>query len=60
MKETITSYIGLDIHKDSIAVMVVEAGRFAPRFCRHYATGPGGTVQSPNSLCKAQSHFDGV
>src|SRR5437879_5106535 len=32
MKETITSYVGLDIHKDSIAIAVAEAGRCAPHF----------------------------
>ena len=32
MKETITSFVGLDVHKDSIAVAVAEAGRQAPRF----------------------------
>lgn len=32
MKETITSFVGLDVHKDSIAVAVAEAGRSAPRF----------------------------
>jgi len=30
MKETITSFVGLDVHKDSIAV--AEAGRQAPLF----------------------------
>lgn len=32
MKETITSFVGLDVHKDSIAVAVAQAGRLAPRF----------------------------
>ena len=32
MKETITSFVGLDVYKDSIAVAVAEAGRQAPRF----------------------------
>jgi transposase len=32
MKETITSYIGLDIHKDSVAIALAPAGRAAPRF----------------------------
>jgi transposase len=46
MKETITSYIGLDIHKDSIAIAVAEAERCAPRFI--------GTVPpDPATLCKA-------
>jgi transposase len=32
MKEAITSFVGLDVHKDSIAVAVAGAGRQAPRF----------------------------
>lgn len=46
MKETITSYVGLDIHKDSIAIAVAEAGRSTPRFI-------GTTVPTLSSLCKA-------
>lgn len=46
MKETITSYVGLDIHKDSIAIAIAEAGRVAPHFV--------GTIHpSPSELCKA-------
>src|ERR1700728_36325 len=37
MDESITSFVGLDVHKDSIAIAVAE-GRDAPRFL--------GTVQS--------------
>lgn len=32
MKETTTSYVGLDIHKDSVAIAIASAGRAAPRF----------------------------
>ncbi len=46
MKETITSYVGLDIHKDSIAVAVAEAGRAAPRFV-------GTSPPELAALCKA-------
>ena len=46
MKETITSYVGLDIHKDSIAIAIAAAGRTAPRFV--------GTINpSPSQLCKS-------
>ena len=46
MKETITSYVGLDVHKDTIAIAVAQAGREAPRFV--------GTVGSDlKGLCKA-------
>ncbi|MFO1466827.1 MAG: IS110 family transposase [Steroidobacteraceae bacterium] len=46
MKETIISYVGLDIHKDSIAIAVAEAGRAAPRFI-------GTTPSELAVLCKA-------
>ncbi len=46
MKEPITSYIGLDIHKESIAMAIADADRAAPRFI--------GTINpSPAELCKA-------
>ena len=32
MKESITSFVGLDVHKDSIAIAVAQAGRQAPEF----------------------------
>jgi len=32
VKEDITAYVGLDVHKDSIAVAVATPGRAAPRF----------------------------
>ena len=32
MEQVITSFVGLDVHKDSIAVAVAETGREAPRF----------------------------
>jgi hypothetical protein len=46
MKEAITSYVGLDIHKDSIAIAVAAAGRSAPRF-------DGTTSPQLATLCKA-------
>ena len=32
MKEPITSYVGLDIHKDTVSIAIADAGRAAPRF----------------------------
>jgi transposase len=46
MRETITSYVGLDIHKDSIAIAVADAGRDPPRFI-------GTTVPELASLLRA-------
>jgi transposase len=46
VKETITSYVGLDIHKESVAIAIAEAGRATPRFV--------GTINPlPSELCKA-------
>lgn len=46
MNKPITSYIGLDIHKDSIAIAVAKAGRQPPQFI--------GTINPiPSSLLKA-------
>src|SRR5688572_19160099 len=46
VKEAITSYVGLDIHKDSVAIAIADAGRATPRFI--------GTISPlPSELCKA-------
>src|SRR5262245_28040 len=50
MSENITAFVGLDVHKQSIAVAVARPGRAAPRFIG--TTGPTlGEVQ------KALSHL---
>jgi transposase len=53
MKETITSFVGLDVHKDSIAVAVAEAGRQAPRFVGtvvpRLSSGAGAPIRHPCS-----------
>ena len=38
MHDDITAYVGLDVHKDSIAIAVAAPGRAAPRFVG--TTGP--------------------
>lgn len=50
MEQDITGYVGLDVHKDSIAVAVAEPGRAAPRFVG--TTGP-----CLAELTKALSHL---
>ena len=45
MKEPITSYVGLDIHKDSVAIAIAPAGRGAPQFI-------GTTVTNLAQVCK--------
>jgi transposase len=49
MNETITSYVGLDIHKGTIAIAIAETGRSAPRFA-----GPINPL--PSELCKTLRH----
>lgn len=46
MKKAFTSYVGLDIHKDTIAIAVADAGRIPPRFVG--TTGP-----DMYALCRA-------
>jgi transposase len=50
MDDDITGYVGLDVHKNSIAVAVAERGRAAPRFVG--TTGP-----QLFELLKALSHL---
>lgn len=50
MDDDITGYVGLDVHKNSIAVAVAEPGRTAPRFVG--TTGP-----QLSGLLKALSHL---
>jgi transposase len=46
VKEPTTSYIGLDIHKESVALAIADSDRAEPRFI--------GTINPvPAELCKA-------
>jgi transposase len=49
MNKHSTSYIGLDVHKDSIAIAVAEPGRKPPRFV-------GTVTPVPSSLTKSLMH----
>ena len=49
MREVITAFVGLDVHKDSIAIAVADPGRGAPRFL-----GTTGSVLA--EVQKALSH----
>ena len=50
MEDDITVFIGLDVHKDSIAVAAADAGRCAPRFV-------GTCAPQINELCKTLAHL---
>jgi transposase len=45
VKEPITSFVGLDIHKDSVAIAIAHAGRDAPQFV-------GTTAANLAQVCK--------
>jgi hypothetical protein len=49
MSEVTTAFVGLDVHKDSIAIAVAEPGRPVPRF-------PGTTGPALIEVQKALSH----
>src|SRR5215472_14416832 len=51
MKETITSYIGLDIHKDMTAIALAKAGRAKPEFIRETPTTPAGLAKALRRIC---------
>lgn len=50
------AYVGLDVHKDTIAVAVAEAGRGAPRFEGEIKNTPKAVAKLVARLC---SHFGG-
>lgn len=55
MDESITSFVGLDVHKDTIAVAVAEAGRQAPRFVGTIAPGSARLLKALTHLGKPEA-----
>jgi transposase len=52
MNETITSFVGLDVHKDSTAIAEAEAGRETPRFIGTVGADLGQLLKALKSLGK--------
>jgi len=58
MNKHSTSYIGLDVHKDSIAIAVAEPGRKPPRFVGTVTTVPSSLTKSLLHIAdKTQAHI---
>lgn len=58
MNKHSTSYIGLDVHKDSIAIAVAEPGRAPPRFVGTVTTVPSSLTKSLRHVAdKAHAHI---
>jgi len=55
MKEAITSFAGLDVHKDSTAIGVAEAGRDSPRFIGTVGPELGALLKGLKSLGKPET-----
>jgi len=53
VKEPITAYVGLDIHKDSVAIAIAEAGRAAPRFVGTTPATLSGVAKVLRRHCRA-------
>jgi len=55
MSKTITSFVGLDVHKDSTAIAVAEAGRENPRFIGTVGSELGQLLKALRSLGKPET-----
>jgi transposase len=54
MKKPITTFVGLDVHKDSTAIGVAEAGREAPRFVGTVGADVAQLLKALRSIGKAE------
>ncbi len=54
MNETITSYIGLDIHKATTSIAIADAGRAAPRFIGTINSSPAELAKALRRNCDAE------
>src|SRR5437016_182949 len=55
VSKTITSFVGLDVHKDSTAIAAAEAGREAPRFLGTVGADLGQLLKALKSLGKPET-----
>lgn len=53
MQKPITSYVGLDVHKDSVAIAIADEGRTAPRFLGTTPATFAGLTKVLRRHCKA-------
>jgi transposase len=54
MQEPITSFVGLDVHKNSVAIAVAEAGREAPRFVGTVPPSMSMLSKALRRICRAE------
>src|SRR5207302_8942408 len=55
VSKTITSFVGLDVHKDSTAIAAAEAGRESPRFIGTVGADLGQLLKALKSLGKPET-----
>jgi len=55
VSKNITAFVGLDVHKDSIAIAAAEAGRETPRFLGTVGPDLGQLLKALKSLAKPET-----